>query len=396
MKALSLFSGAGGDTLGLERAGYQVIAFSEFKAPAILTHQAAFPGSSLLVDPPTKSTDITKIPDTVFQPFKGEIDLVFAGFPCQGFSHAGKKRPEDPRNELVHQFVRVVKIVQPRWIIGENVRGLLSRKGIDPTTKQCRPVIEIIRDLFLAIGYRITYRIINAATVGVPQLRNRILIVGTRDPAAWPHLPWETIGQGIAPAGIRSLLDTHLEGAIEYPSARNPAAVDPAFWILTTQTAPTGVPHPNLIRLVSGIRNVSSKEKTDGAQGTVTEAGGLISFGSRKSAYHGEVVHPDRPSKTIICTYGLCPRLFVGLHNPQTGKYWVRCLSVQELGQIQGFPKDYPWKGTEKEKITQIGNAVPPALATSAVRLLSRCRMETTPQTATATDPLEEDEEEET
>ena len=68
------------------------------------------------------------------------------------------------------------------------------------------------------------------------------------------------------------------------------------------------------------------------------------------------------PCKTIICTYGTCPRLFVGLYNPDEMKYWVRCLSVKELAQIQGFPAEYQWQGNEKEIITQIGNAVPPAL----------------------------------
>jgi site-specific DNA-cytosine methylase len=91
------------------------------------------------------------------------------------------------------------------------------------------------------------------------------------------------------------------------------------------------------------------------------EPEGLISFGRRRGGYHGEVVDTDAPSKTIICTYTLCPRLFVGLRSAGT---WIRTLSVRELAQIQGFPADYPWQGGEKAAITQIGNAVPPALAT--------------------------------
>jgi DNA (cytosine-5)-methyltransferase 1 len=85
-------------------------------------------------------------------------------------------------------------------------------------------------------------------------------------------------------------------------------------------------------------------------------------------------------SKTIICTYGTCPRLFVGLHNPDEGKYWVRCLSVKELGQIQGFPVDYQWQGNEKEIITQIGNAVPPPLCESVVRSLPNIVFKEEPQ----------------
>ena len=109
-----------------------------------------------------------------------------------------------------------------------------------------------------------------------------------------------------------------------------------------------------------------------GKQGkTLTVEGGLISFGVRKSSYHGQVLDPDMPCKTIICTYASCPRLFVGLCNPTINKYWIRCLSITELGQIQGFPANYQWQGNEKEIITQIGNAVPPALCEGVVRRLS-------------------------
>ena len=114
--------------------------------------------------------------------------------------------------------------------------------------------------------------------------------------------------------------------------------------------------------------------------------GGLISFGVRKSGYHGQILDPDKPSKTIICTYGVCPRLFVGLYNQTENKYWVRCLSVRELAQIQGFPADYPWQGNEKEIITQIGNAVPPRLCEQVVLSLPQIVYKDTPQYTDASD----------
>ena len=81
-QAISLFSGAGGDTLGLESAGYTVVAFSENNVNAIATHQANFPHSTLLRNPETGSTDIRKLPDSVFAAYRDQIDLLFAGFPC--------------------------------------------------------------------------------------------------------------------------------------------------------------------------------------------------------------------------------------------------------------------------------------------------------------------------
>ncbi len=300
---------------------------------------------------------------------------------CQGFSHAGKKRVDDPRNELVHEFVRATKLIQPTWIVGENVRGLLSRKGVYPANTTPRPVIEIIRELFDNIGYKITYRVFDAVEVGVPQKRKRLLIVGHKG-TEYPHLPWETVFVKTTPT-IRSILTSTLQGAVEVPSLYKPQDQPERFWIRTTETFPTGTPHPNLVRLVNGIRNLSSKEKeAQGIKETTqyVEPNGLLSFGVRKGGYHGEVMDPDAPAKTIICAYNQCPRLFVGLYNPEVNKYWVRCLTVTECGQIQGFPVDYSWKGSDKEKIVQIGNAVPPPLATAIATLIERVTFHTIPQ----------------
>jgi DNA (cytosine-5)-methyltransferase 1 len=373
-KAISLFSGAGGDTLGLKRAGYDVIAFSEFKKPAIATHLAEFPNSVLLNHPESGLNDITQIPDSVFLKYVDQVDLVFSGFPCQGFSNAGKKKVDDPRNELVNEFARVVRLVRPKWIIGENVSGLLSRTGKDPYTGKIRPVIKIIQDIFSRIGYNITYKVLKATEFGVPQERKRLIIVGCKADQGFPHMSWESLKSPTYPKynSIRPFLERHLNDAMEFDEKNIPEDLSDHYWIETDEKDVSGKPHPNLVRLVHSIRNKSSKEKkeSDDTSSIIVE-GGLISFGVRKSSYHGQVLDPDLPSKTIICTYGVCPRLFVGLYNPRIKKYWIRCLSIKELGQIQGFPMEYKWQGKEKEIITQIGNAVPPSLCESVVSSLS-------------------------
>lgn len=389
LRALSLFSGAGGDTLGMERAGCTVIAFSEMNKVAIQTHLAAFPESHHVTEEKTQSANIKDIPDETWRAYRGGkgdkgdkgIYAVFAGFPCQGFSQAGKKRQEDPRNELVYEFARVVDAVRPEWLIGENVTGLLRSKGRDPVTGKERPVIDIIQDIFERIGYHIIYRVWKATDHGVPQERKRLILIGAPKEKGYPVLP--SLASSLAPFGkiptLRPLLETHLHGAVPFPKENLPADLSPHFWIRTEETEATGTPHPNLVRLVRGIRGLTRKEKEQQDGGTVTAntkavTGGLISFGVRKSAYHGQILDPDQPSKTIICTYHSCPRLFVGLHHPESDTYWVRCLSITELGQIQGFPKDYPWKGKEKEQVTQIGNAVPPPLAEAILRMLPSIR----------------------
>ena len=405
LNAISLFSGAGGDTLGLKRAGYSVVAFNEFNEHAIKTHTTVFPDSVRIVNMATGKDDIRNVPDSVFQSYNGKVNVVFAGFPCQGFSHAGKKKTNDSRNELVHEFARVARIIEPKWIIGENVKGLLSRVGKDPhqpADAPLRPVIHIIRDLFERTGYKMTYKVIDTSTIGVPQHRKRLIIVGHRG-TNYPHMPWDDLEPASTPSStsIRAFLEPHLEGAMELPSLYKPSDQPAHYWISTSETAPTGTPHKNLERLVQGIRSRSGKEKkADITAGRtdmpvhIVEPAGLISFGVRKGGYHGMVLNPDVACNTIICTYNLCPRLFVGLHNIVTGKYWIRCMTPRELGQIQGFPADYDWQGPNDAKIAQIGNAVPPPLAERVARSLDSVTFHTTPQaTEGATDDPDTDDE---
>jgi DNA (cytosine-5)-methyltransferase 1 len=363
MKAISLFSGAGGDSVGLEEAGYDVVAFSEQDKDAIETHKARFPHSVLLEH--NKSSNIQHLPDSVFSAYSHQIDILFAGFPCQGFSHAGKKKADDPRNELVHEFVRATRLIQPRWIIGENVKGLLSRKGHDPVSNTLRPIIDIIVDLFRSIGYRMTYKLVNTSDYGVPQIRKRLIMVGHRGDLS---LRWNLPVRQVIP-NIRLILEDTLEDAMPMPRL-DPDCIPiqaERFWIRTTKE-PTGTPHPNLVRVVQGIRGLTPNERKDTDDKTITEAYPLLSFGRRSSGYHGEIVDPDTPSKTIICTYQSCPRLFVGMTNG-TDK-WIRTYTTTELAQIQGFERDYPFRGSKKSIIKQIGNAVPPLLIKQVVESL--------------------------
>lgn len=399
--AISLFSGAGGDTCGLERAGFKVVAYNEFNEYAILTHQKEHPDSQLIVNPINQNNDITKIDDSVFIQYADKIDLIFAGFPCQGFSHAGKKKVNDKRNELVYEFARVVNIVKPKWIIGENVKGLLSRKGKEQNQNEnskLKPVIDIISDLFNKIGYKITYKVIDCKDVGVPQNRKRLIIVGHRGDL-YPHMPWDNLTPSTNPDvhNIRSFLQPHLNNALEMRDIYKSHEQSTNYWIITNETTPTGTPHKNLERLMNGIRNISKKEKeinpSTNQNKQIIEQNGLISFGVRKGGYHGMVLNPDVPCNTIISTYNLCPRLFVGLHNPTINKYWVRCMTPSELGQIQGFPENYQWQGPVSNQIIQIGNAVPPTLAERIAKSIENIEFKDYPQNIPNVNQSDDDEE---
>jgi len=368
IQALSLFSGCGGDTLGLERAGFHVIAFSEFNKAATQTHLANFSGSVLLEESKSKSTDITKIPDAVFEPYKGTADIVFAGFPCQGFSRAGKKKATDPRNQLFQQFVRVARIVRPRFIIGENVTGLEKMKsGPDEDDPL---MLDIIREAFRAIGYEFTYKVLEANQFGVPQKRKRILIVGwdTARVSAFDAASfWASVaafGAARALPTMREFVTDSMEGAHQLPTESIPEDFEQYAIPIEEDAEPTGDPHPFVV--------LKAREN-------------LLSCSKRDSPIHSEIIDLDAPSKTIICTYDHQPRLLVGLLKPD-GTAYARCLLPDELKQIQGFPADFELRGNKKEVVVQIGNAVPPALVESVATML-KGMMETAAVPARAAAP---------
>lgn len=349
--AVSLFAGCGGDSLGLERAGFTVIAYSEKWAPARASHAANFPKSLALGL--SSGSDMTTIPDQEFEQLAGKVDVLFAGFPCQGFSHAGKKDPNDPRNRLFWEFVRSANLVRPRWVIGENVSGLLKRFTDDHTT----PVSEVITSAFEEIGYRMASPfVLNAADFGVSQVRRRVFFVGSRDGARFsPPSPQRSLARKRANAPVRAYatIRQHIRFGLEGAIAFDPAIVEgrvPSYCESAGWEQPTGSPHPYLI----------SKLKP-----------GLVSSGKRLSPFHIEVADLDAPAKTIHSGYSFQPRIFVPLRN-RVGTF-LRPFTVPELAQIQGFPAGYRIVGKPNQAIVQIGNAVPPAMATAVARQVAVC-----------------------
>lgn len=320
--AISLFSGAGGDTLGMEAAGIKVVAFSENNASCVKTHKVAFPDSKWLGE--SVKGDISKIPDEEFQPYTGKLFVVFAGFPCQGFSNAGRKDVSDPRNKMFHQFLRVVRITQPEWIMGENVAGLLTKKTDDGESS----VIDVIQEHFREIGYPIVFNVYDVSTAGIPQTRKRLVLIGNR-----LSIPFQLPVFSDARRGLQDIIEPTMEGAMETDLTLPTECVVR----IPQDASPTGKPHPFLV---------------------LKHSEHLISFRKRNSPIHSEVLDLRNPCKTFICAYTFQPRHYVGLQKPD-GKNYIRCLTVREAAQIQGFPADHPFQGSHDDMIKQIGNAVP-------------------------------------
>ena len=188
MKAIDLFAGAGGLSLGLKNAGWDVVAAIEFDKYAAATHQHNLPGTKTL------RTDVR---DVDWAKFKG-IDLVAGGPPCQPFSVSGKQLGEQDLRDMVPEFVRIVSIVRPQAFLMENVKGLASAKFADYLSD------AIAR--FSKLGYTVNHTVLSAADFGVPQFRERLFVVGMLDgPFKFPKRthgpsakkPWATVADAL-------------------------------------------------------------------------------------------------------------------------------------------------------------------------------------------------------
>ena len=358
-KALSLFSGLGGDSLGIEKAGYDVVAYNEIDKTAIESHQLNFPNSKHIKDESKsdkEGANILNIPDSKFEEYRNNVDLVFAGFPCQSFSSAGKRKEEDPRNTMFREFVRVVDIVKPKYLIGENVKGLLTKKAENGDL-----YFDIIKAEFERIGYRVYYQVCKANLFRVPQKRERLIIVGIRNDLEQEYT-FPVVESNEEP-NLIGIIQFNMEGAMKIEPQDFDMTQIPDECILTNmdndETENNVHPYLRIKARPPEQTSLTYKDKT---------YSNLLSFGKRDSPVHSEIIDIRKPSKTIICAYDHQPRLYVPLRNKNG--YYLRTILPYELKQIQGFPANFQISGNQKNKIKQIGNAVPPPLIEEIVRAL--------------------------
>ena len=255
---------------------------------------------------PVDTRDISEVPSDDIP----ACDIVIGGFPCQGFSVANWTRSySDPRNALYLEMVRVVEDKQPRYFIGENVKGLLSlNKGA--------AISRIVQD-FARAGYSVRYSVLNSADYGVPQLRQRLIILGTRsDVADQPPFPPPP---------------THAD-----PGRSKLAGLKP--WRCAGEAL---------------------KHFPDPADGNAVPNHQHSRYKLRFNGHLGHrVVHPDRPAPTVTGR-GDDKGGVVVLHHPNNR----RRMTARELAAIQSFPDDFVFCGTTTSAYRQIANALPPILA---------------------------------
>jgi DNA (cytosine-5)-methyltransferase 1 len=312
---VSTFAGCGGSSLGYSMAGFRELLAVEWEQNAADTFRLNFP------EVPMHQGDIAKLSVQqcldLAQIQPGELSVFDGSPPCQGFSTAGNRVLDDPRNSLFREFVRLLQGLRPKVFVMENVSGMV--KG-----KMRLVFVDILREL-KASGYKVSARLLNAKFFSVPQSRERMIFVGVRDdlgvepshpkPETGPITPrgaWDSVGGERGPE-----LSEVLQRCAKFMVAGNYSETH------TTKAF------------------IQEKGKASGAMNTKLLSMDRCSCTIVKSEISGTgVIHPDR----------------------------VHYLSIEEMARIGSFPDLFQFIGQRKDKVNRIGNSVPPLFMRAIAR----------------------------
>lgn len=322
-----LFCGIGGFSKGFEMAGFEVLFGIDNWPIAIETFQKNIKNTKGVL------ADLTKIKNNFFEEYKNKVDVVVAGPPCQGFSMIGKRDIKDPRNSLFEEVIRVVKILEPKIVIIENVVGLLSMKNPDG---------KLIRDLIIKrlqnIGYYTEIRILNTSDYGVPQNRKRVIFIGSRiGIIGFPALVKKKVNVGEALSNVPDI------GSVNYLPTTNDfqkAMASKSNLIYNHE----GYNHSDIV--VKRMYFVPPGGNWRNIPKRYYNVGGEHSNNYRR-------LDPNKPSITIKHASKSM------IIHPE----YNRCITVREVARLQSFPDDFIFYGTRFEQHQQLANAVPPLLA---------------------------------
>ena len=338
-KGIALFSGCGGMTLGFESAGFNLIGHVEIAESANKIYEVNFPDSKLL------GTDICDITDGDLHDWKksfGEIDIIVGGPPCQGFSLAGKRNPEDERNKLYKQYVRIVSIIRPKVFVMENVALMTSMMD----TSGELFIDKIIRE-FSEQGYTLKKQIVNAYEYGVPQSRERVILVGTRDDLGIDFVFGEPLYALSGDNNQLSIFEnkkkalTFRDATEDLDSLENgeKSEKDPLHWAIT---------HPE--HVIEWLKDVPEGHSAHENEDLALRPPSGFNTTYKRNIY-------DEPCSTISTNFSMIS----GCRNVHPKN--TRSLTIREATRIQSFPDDFIFVGNWGDVRKAIGNAVPPILA---------------------------------
>lgn len=350
INTIDLFAGCGGFSCGFERAGYNIISAVEYDKNIAKSYENNHKNVNVIAD------DIKNVDNN--ETFKlGSADIIIGGPPCQGFSMAGARNRngfmDDPRNYLFKHYFNVVKIVRPKIFILENVKGILTLKKGE-IFKEIKRIFEDPNN-FDGKPYKIQYKVVKAKEYGIPQNRERVIIVG-------------------------SLIDFKLEDEIE-KTKKEILKDNPTFFHnVTVWDAISNLPSPTedgsveVIKFESDYQNflksnnniVQNHYKTKHNKKAI-ERMEKIKINENYTSLNEDIKSIHSGSYGRLDPNGIAPTVTTRFDTPSGGRFIHpfenRTLTAREAARIQSFPDDFEFYGTKSCVCTQIGNAVPPKLA---------------------------------
>jgi len=384
MKIIDLFAGAGGFGLGFKLAGHSLLGSVEIDRWACETLQNnAGPNELILQE------DLTQLRVEALRTFRGDVDVLIGGPPCQGFSVAGphQKDPADPRNSLFREFIRFAKYLDPKITVIENVPGLLRRK-----TAGGKPVIDEIISALGEIGYEAHYALLRAQDFGAPQIRERLVIFGFK-PFLLESRPWvppmATHGEPNIFANLQPFV-TLWEAISDLPEPGENDDPIPYSQCLSSyqeslrKGSPGASNHVSMkhtARLVERFKQIACGESQSDVDDEYLRP--RKRFANSTGATYDQNnrrMHPDRPCHTLPASF------YANFLHP----FKNRNFTAREGARIQGFPDSYIFKGLRTTpshsllrrenrldeiglcQYNQIGNAVSPILSLAIARHLEQ------------------------
>ena len=337
---VDLFSGVGGLSYGFSNLeAFNILAANEIEKDISIAYSLNHPNVEML------NCNITQLTEEKFQEIlKGQrVDLIVGGPPCQSYSTLGKRRM-DERANLFMEYKRVLNILKPRAFVFENVSGILSMdKG---------KLFEKVKSEFESLGYTLKSKLLDAVDYGVPQHRERVILVGFKGDNNFEY-PLPTHGEG-----LKSYIT--LEQAIgDLPSIKSGQtnnsfnnSISNEFLdfvrkpdeTMTEHSAPKNGEH--LIKIMEALKDGQSKD--DLPENIRPKSG----YGNTYAKLWWK-----KPSTTITRNFA-CPSSSRCIHPRDS-----RAMSIREGARLQSFPDDYKFYGSDGMKRLEIGNAVPPLLS---------------------------------
>ena len=350
---VDLFAGAGGLSLGFEQAGFDVAAAVEYDPIHASTHEYNFPHCA------TICRGVAGIDGGYIRSHSSigrrDVDVVFGGAPCQGFSMIGKRALDDPRNHLVYHFVRVVSELNPKYFIFENVRGL--------TVGEHKKFLGEIIAEFKARGYKVRedYQVLNARDFGVPQDRKRLFLMGARKGQGLPEYPVKThqLPGAYLGLGFMETTPTVWDALGDLPEAENYEELLERDWVVADFNEPSAY-----ARRLRGGNGQSSNLLTSSLR-TIHTA---LSQERFKATPHGETEPNSRFLK--LDPNGVCNTIRAGTASDRGAftsprpihPFSPRCITVREAARLHSYPDWFRFHVTKWHGFRQVGNSVPPLL----------------------------------